>query len=171
MILVSRATKKFGTKASIEQLIFQISSLSNEIKTLKYLPPVQAVYPEIPLYILTFENQMQPFEIHILAYNSQILTSKTHTMAPMTKILASQNGFIDNNIDRRTESPEATGLNPFWAAALQTLHCNLKQLMQGTSNARVMLPLGCNYLEKSRRDEVPSVFLSPAEFVGFPFFS
>ena len=27
------------------------------------------------------------------------------------------------------------------------------------------------YLEKSRRDEVPSVFLSPAEFFGFPFFS
>ena len=32
--------KNSGTKASIEQLIFQISSLSNEIKTLKYLPPV-----------------------------------------------------------------------------------------------------------------------------------
>ena len=28
-----------------------------------------------------------------------------------------------------------------------------------------------NDLEKSRRDEVPSVFLSPAEFYGFPFFS
>ena len=26
-------------------------------------------------------------------------------------------------------------------------------------------------LEKSRRDKVPSVFLSPAEFYGFPFFS
>ena len=31
--------------------------------------------------------------------------------------------------------------------------------------------VGSSCLEKSRRDEVPSVFLSPAEFVGFPFFS
>ena len=29
--------------------------------------------------------------------------------------------------------------------------------------------LGSYYLEKSRRDEVPSVFLSPAEKNGFPF--
>ena len=40
MILVSIATKKLSTQASIEQLKFQISSLSNEVKTLKNLPPV-----------------------------------------------------------------------------------------------------------------------------------
>ena len=38
-----------GTQASIEQLIFQISNVSNEIKTSKYLPPVYAVIPRTPL--------------------------------------------------------------------------------------------------------------------------
>ena len=28
-----------------------------------------------------------------------------------------------------------------------------------------------NHLEKSQRDKVPSVFLSPAEFFGFPFWA
>ena len=39
-----------------------------------------------------------------------------------------------------------------------------------SSNSLVKKDQFC-YLEKSRRDEVPSVFLSPAEFFGFPFFS
>ena len=39
-----------GTQASIEQFIFQISVLSNKIKTLNYLPPVLAVFPPSPLY-------------------------------------------------------------------------------------------------------------------------
>ena len=48
--------KILGTRASIQQSIFQISSLSNRIKTLKYLPPVQAVIPQTPLYPRVFQT-------------------------------------------------------------------------------------------------------------------
>ena len=50
IILVSIATKKVRDKR-IEQFILQISNLSNKIRTLKYLPPVQAVIQWTPLYV------------------------------------------------------------------------------------------------------------------------